>query len=1154
MDALSPTGAALLVAGHTVDEPAQHASLVQMLGQIGEALLAADPSWRVTRLAPGDRPDQRPEHTNVERELASLSALAVDVALVIAMARVVLCDGEPALVIDPDPDRAGTAGTLTLAAIGSHLRASGTPRVVFVFAGWGDPGTSPEDPSTLERAWVTALATTRPGDLIAVGAGPRAVRMIESLRDAFTGDAVDENTGTITSRSLGGYLARQVPGLAIRSPDLADTIATSPPLTSRWDPRLTRLPRRAAAPPPPGAAAPDVLVGAILPGRFRIDGFIARGGFGTVYRARQLSVERDVALKIMHAEIEPSSPGGRLFVHEIQSVGRVAHPNVVPIYQADVAPDGRLFFAMELLEGRDLEQVIQAEGRLEPGRALALIGQLLAGLGAAHEAGLIHADIKPANALLAPARSGERVVLVDFGLSRLRAPDHPTRSVGGTPAYMAPEQLRNGRVDARSDLFAAVLVLVTLLTGWRRRSRDELVPPLDEIAEPRLREVLQRALALDPAERFGTAGELADALTRRDPLPSSTSRRAIASRSVLGEVMSGLYGRDREVESVTEHVLYRRAVVLVGAAGIGKTALLRLGVIPRLGALGAHAVYVACRPGGRAAAAAALAHGIDPAAVDVAGAIERWHARAAGKLILILDQLEVLVPDSARSLDELVRDVLAPDRWPADADVAVIACTRTTSTAVLRVRGSDAVVVTLGLLTDDGAREAIVGPLSELRLTIADELLPLLLRDLAHAAGRAPAVGPNPGVYPPHLRRACSVLYDALLPEEACVTRAHYERSGGAAIIDDLSTAGAPGPAPGGSRRRFARWALLALVAVGLFAASYWLLVRRPPRVVVGGSASVLFGLLEPVRSFLEEASATMIPLESMQDVGSAGGIRSLRSGDVHFAATSARFEQKVPDDLRAAGKLMVEVPVGFDETALFVRRDNPLRRIDVAEIRAHLCCGHDQTLPPVMWADLGLSTPPFAARSVGWTVFGRTAPPLPNDSTSSTILQADAWLCAPRQLCPSDRATDVSADEVLPRRMIDAEVLALSTRSFATDQVVQLVTVDRARGKRLDGRKPLWLYLAIARGQPIPAHLCRFLDAVLDASMAARLAASGKAQGLPDAPRQRQRIALGLDDDSCDRRPVGERASPRELEDGVMRSPVAAEIEITERWVADAP
>jgi serine/threonine protein kinase len=192
----------------------------------------------------------------------------------------------------------------------------------------------------------------------------------------------------------------------------------------------------------------------------------------------------------------------------------------VRIYHADVTPEGQLFYAMELLTGRDLEQVIQAEGCLAQDRAIGLVCQLLAGLGAAHEADLVHADIKPANILIVPGRGGERVVLVDFGLARLRTRDAPTRSVGGTPAYMAPEQLRNGRVDARSDLFAAALVLVTLLTGWRRRAKHELAPPLDDIGDAALRDTLRRALSIDPAGRFQTAAELAAAMLPRGWKPA----------------------------------------------------------------------------------------------------------------------------------------------------------------------------------------------------------------------------------------------------------------------------------------------------------------------------------------------------------------------------------------------------------------------------------------------------------------------------------------------------------------------------------------------------------------------------------------------------------------------------------------------------------
>ena len=144
---------------------------------------------------------------------------------------------------------------------------------------------------------------------------------------------------------------------------------------------------------------------------------------------------------------------------------------------------------------------------------LRLTRQLLAGLAAAHDAGLVHADVKPANAIVVERGGGaaERVVLVDFGLARLRAADHPAESAGGTPAYMAPEQMDLGRIDARSDLFSAALVLVYLLTGWRRPTPYSLTPPLELITDPELRVVLERALELEPARRYATARELISA-------------------------------------------------------------------------------------------------------------------------------------------------------------------------------------------------------------------------------------------------------------------------------------------------------------------------------------------------------------------------------------------------------------------------------------------------------------------------------------------------------------------------------------------------------------------------------------------------------------------------------------------------------------------
>src|SRR3569623_217902 len=178
---------------------------------------------------------------------------------------------------------------------------------------------------------------------------------------------------------------------------------------------------------------------------------------------------------------------------------------------------------MELLAGLDLQQIIETDGVLEVTRAVALARQLAYALGAAHDVGLVHADVKPANAMVGAGKDGgERLVLRDFGLARLRS---ETKSAGGTPAYMAPEQLRDARVDPRSDVFSAALVLVTLLTGWRRKAADQLVPPLDGVADPKLRAVLAKALSVAPADRYQSGGELAAALAR--------SRRS-SSRSCSG--------------------------------------------------------------------------------------------------------------------------------------------------------------------------------------------------------------------------------------------------------------------------------------------------------------------------------------------------------------------------------------------------------------------------------------------------------------------------------------------------------------------------------------------------------------------------------------------------------------------------------------------
>src|SRR3569623_1215144 len=282
-------------------------------------------------------------------------------------------------------------------------------------------------------------------------------------------------------------------------------LASTPPLVGPWDARRT------SRPDVPRPTEQEEVLGTVLPGRFKIEHELARGSFGNVYRARQLAVDRDVAVMVLHGGVAPGSETGRLFVQEIQSVGRLDHPNVVRIYQADITAAGSLFYAMELLAGRDHQQIIETDGVLETTRAGALARQLASALGAAHDVGLVHADVKPANALVVAGKDGgERLVLLAFGLARLRS---ETTSAGGTPAYMAPAQLRDARVAPRSDVFSAALVLVPLLTGWRRKAADQLVPPLDGDADPKQRAELAKALSVAPADRYQSGGELA-AVTR----------------------------------------------------------------------------------------------------------------------------------------------------------------------------------------------------------------------------------------------------------------------------------------------------------------------------------------------------------------------------------------------------------------------------------------------------------------------------------------------------------------------------------------------------------------------------------------------------------------------------------------------------------------
>jgi hypothetical protein len=750
-------GAAILAVGHGLSD--QTSPLTSLVAQIGETLLSNE-GWRVRRLSPLAGEREGADRASWKRCLSELCDDTVDTIVLALAGAVTMHDDEPCLVTGPDAARYPEEHALPLAWITERLRNCSADRVVVVASLEGPQG---------DADWLDALATNRARHVIATERSEGRALALHALLAGTRGGAIDPQTGTITLRSLGDYLGKTVKHVRLQVSNESATLASSPPLAGPWDARLT------SRPGVPRSTGQEEVLGTVLPGRFKIERELARGAFGNVYLARQLSVDRDVAVKVLHGAVAPGSETGRLFVQEIQSVGRLDHPNVVRIFQADITAQGSLFYAMELLAGRDLQQIVD-EGAVEKSRALELARQLSSALGAAHDVGLVHADVKPANAVVVPPKKDgetERLVLLDFGLARLRT---ETTSAGGTPAYMAPEQLRDARVDARSDVFSAALVLVTLLTGWRRRGADQLVPPLDAITDAKLRGVLAKALALVPGERYQHGGELAAALgASTATLVAGEAAASPPFRHLAAFTEADrLYGRDREIATLVEHVLFRRAVVYTAPSGTGKTSLLRAGLCPRLTVLGVECVYVACH--GREPPD--LARAIWPEGDTAAAAAAARIAAQGKRLVVIVDQVEAALASGgfATALREL-------ENATATHELGVVFSVREDVLASLLAQlESEHNVLRLGPLSPDSAREAIVGPLIERRVMIEEPLLAALLADLQRAASLLAAEmrwSAQQAVYPPHLQLACSSLFDQLAPGEEVLAPRHYEQLGG---------------------------------------------------------------------------------------------------------------------------------------------------------------------------------------------------------------------------------------------------------------------------------------------------------------------------------------------------------------------------------------
>lgn len=209
----------------------------------------------------------------------------------------------------------------------------------------------------------------------------------------------------------------------------------------------------------------DPLLGRLLDGRYRVQSRIAKGGMASVYLAVDTRLDRTVAVKAMHAGLAADESFRSRFIREAKSAARLSHPNVVAVY--DQGTDGdTVFLAMEHVEGRTLRDLLRQRRRLTPRQAIDVLEPVLAALGAAHRAGLVHRDVKPENVLLA---DDGRIKVADFGLARaVTAASSATATQGmliGTVAYLSPEQVERGVADPRSDVYAAGVLLFEMLTG-----------------------------------------------------------------------------------------------------------------------------------------------------------------------------------------------------------------------------------------------------------------------------------------------------------------------------------------------------------------------------------------------------------------------------------------------------------------------------------------------------------------------------------------------------------------------------------------------------------------------------------------------------------------------------------------------------------------
>jgi beta-lactam-binding protein with PASTA domain/tRNA A-37 threonylcarbamoyl transferase component Bud32 len=269
------------------------------------------------------------------------------------------------------------------------------------------------------------------------------------------------------------------------------------------------------------------MIGRLIDGRYQVRSRIARGGMATVYLATDLRLERRVAIKIMHGHLADESNFKERFVQEARSAARLAHPNVVNVFDQGQDSD-MAYLVMEYLPGMTLRDLLKDYGTLTTEQTLDIMDAVLGGLAAAHKAGIVHRDLKPENVLLA---DDGRIKIGDFGLSRATSANTATgQALLGTIAYLSPELLTRGTADARSDIYAAGIMMYEMLTGAQPFVGDQ---PM-QVAFQHANDQVPRPSAVNPSVPRDL-DELVIWATAKNPVDRPTDGRAMLEQLRLTE-------------------------------------------------------------------------------------------------------------------------------------------------------------------------------------------------------------------------------------------------------------------------------------------------------------------------------------------------------------------------------------------------------------------------------------------------------------------------------------------------------------------------------------------------------------------------------------------------------------------------------------------